>query len=115
MTERIDQNQIQKPAASISTTHANNGVNSPTGRRWRRSMASANLVAISTTIRPNRIPNRPDKKLKSSICSGRVTQTADGGKAGQGEADDPARNHCGCFLPDLTRLATAPSADFRAG
>jgi len=31
------------------------------------------------------------------------------------EADDPARNRCGCFLPDLTRLATAPSADFRAG
>src|SRR5438270_9001050 len=30
------------------------------------------------------------------------------------EADDPARNRCGCFLPDLTRLATAPSADFRA-
>ena len=29
------------------------------------------------------------------------------------EADDPARNRCGCFLPDLTRLATAPSADFR--
>ena len=31
------------------------------------------------------------------------------------EADDPARNRCGCFLPDLTKLATAPSADFRAG
>ncbi len=31
------------------------------------------------------------------------------------EADDPARNRCGCFLPDLTRLATMPSADFRAG
>jgi hypothetical protein len=31
------------------------------------------------------------------------------------EADDPAPNRCGCFLPDLTRLATAPSADFRAG
>ena len=30
------------------------------------------------------------------------------------EADDPARNRCGCFLPDLTRLATTPSADFRA-
>ena len=30
------------------------------------------------------------------------------------EADDPARNRCGCFLPDLTKLATAPSADFRA-
>jgi len=30
------------------------------------------------------------------------------------EADDPARNRCGCFLPDLTRLATAPSADFRS-
>src|SRR5437868_328062 len=30
------------------------------------------------------------------------------------EADDPAQNRCGCFLPDLTRLATAPSADFRA-
>src|SRR5579884_3043471 len=29
------------------------------------------------------------------------------------EADDPARNRCGCFLPDLTRLATMPSADFR--
>src|SRR5687767_13580625 len=34
---------------------------------------------------------------------------------GKVEADDPARNRCGCFLPDLTRLATAPSADFRAG
>jgi len=32
---------------------------------------------------------------------------------GKVEADDPARNRCGCFLPDLTRLATAPSADFR--
>src|SRR6476661_2907746 len=31
------------------------------------------------------------------------------------EADDPARNRCGCSLPGLTRLATAPSADFRAG
>src|SRR6476661_4239893 len=31
------------------------------------------------------------------------------------EADDPARNRCGCFLPDLTRLATTPSADFRGG
>jgi len=30
------------------------------------------------------------------------------------EADDPARNRFGCFLPDLTRLATTPSADFRA-
>src|SRR5206468_5692826 len=29
------------------------------------------------------------------------------------EADDPAPNRCGCFLPDLTRLATAPPADFR--
>ena len=28
--------------------------------------------------------------------------------------NDPGRNRCGCFLPDLTRLATAPSADFRA-
>ena len=33
--------------------------------------------------------------------------------ANEVEADDPARNRCGCFLPDLTRLATAPSADFR--
>ncbi|CAA9505967.1 MAG: hypothetical protein AVDCRST_MAG44-1072 [uncultured Sphingomonas sp.] len=31
------------------------------------------------------------------------------------EADDPARNRCGCFLPDLTKLATAPPADFRRG
>ena len=29
------------------------------------------------------------------------------------EADDPGRNRCGCFLPDLTRLATAPPTDFR--
>ena len=36
-------------------------------------------------------------------------------KSGQVEADDPAPNRCGCFLPDLTRLATAPSADFLAG
>jgi hypothetical protein len=36
-------------------------------------------------------------------------------RAARVEADDPARNRCGCFLPDLTRLATAPSADFRAG
>ena len=37
------------------------------------------------------------------------------GNDGKVEADDPARNRCGCFLPDLTRLATAPSADFRGG
>src|SRR5438045_8184746 len=29
---------------------------------------------------------------------------------GKVEADDPERNRCGCFLPDLTRLATVPSA-----
>ena len=29
------------------------------------------------------------------------------------EADDPVQNRCGCFLPDLTKLATTPSADFR--
>ena len=27
-----------------------------------------------------------------------------------GNRNDPGRNRCGCFLPDLTRLATAPSA-----
>jgi len=30
-------------------------------------------------------------------------------------ADDPARIHCGCFVPDLTKFASAPSADSRCG
>ena len=35
---------------------------------------------------------------------------ADAADVAGGSRNDPKRNRCGCFLPDLTRLATASSA-----
>ena len=41
--------------------------------------------------------------------AGHDPDTGAGGGVG-GSRNDPIRNRCGCFLPDLTGLATAPSA-----
>src|SRR6478735_12518686 len=79
-------------------------------------MASANLMAISMKVRPMRRPNTENRNSNSLIGRPRRhAGSADGNSKAKKrvEADDPARNRCGCFLPDLTRLATAPSADFR--
>ena len=100
------------------TNKASSGVSTPIGRREWASIASANLIAISMKVRPMSRPKTENRNSKSVIGHPRPPAVAGVGrvrKREKVEADDPARNRCGCFLPDLTRLATAPSADFRAG
>ena len=49
----------------------------------------------------------PEHRPLSAWCSPVPGQAA---LFASGSRNDPGRNRCGCFLPDLTRLATAPSA-----
>src|SRR4029079_4926299 len=79
-------------------------------------MASANLMAISMNVRPISRPNTENRNSNSVMSRPALRPQGLSEFLGKEkvEADDPARNRCGCFLPDLTRLATAPSADFRA-
>jgi len=43
------------------------------------------------------------------------TYAISAGICGKVEAGDPQRIRYGCFVPDLTRLASATPADFRGG
>src|SRR4051812_39445890 len=56
----------------------------------------------------NIAPRRVCRKAESSALGAGLPAEASA-KAG-GSRNDPGRNRYGCFLPDLTGLATAPSA-----
>ena len=92
-------------------------------RAIRRRSSSAVVTAfavIASAAKQSKVPARSNPRRQSCRLSGAGWPAfADfsccslHSAAYAVEADDPARNRCGCFLPDLTRLATTPSADFR--
>jgi len=56
-------------------------------------------------------PGAGSRRLGSSAARRCATVSCGTG----GSRNDPTRNRCGCFLPDLTRLATTPSARLPGG
>jgi len=52
-----------------------------------------------------------DRSVQWILTFVRMTDEPESACVGKGGSrNDPTRNRCGCFLPDLTKLATTPSA-----